>query len=142
MLFKFVFIFFLSFSFLYSKEIVLECKMNYGISGENDETDIEFKNIKKIDESQILYLDLENNWLFNQSIQDYKNSSIQVSDINVSINDSTIFTLAKYEKDRILINKHIIELNRYSGFLKYNFETSYERIYRTGYCSLAKKKLF
>ncbi len=116
--------------------------MNYGISGENDETDIEFKNIKKIDESQILYLDLENNWLFNQSIQDYKNSSIQVSDINVSINDSTIFTLAKYEKDRILINKHIIELNRYSGFLKYNFETSYERIYRTGYCSLAKKSFF
>ena len=27
----------------YSSEIILSCKMNYGISWENDETDIEFK---------------------------------------------------------------------------------------------------
>ena len=30
-----------------SKEIVLDRSMNYGISGENDETEIEFKNLKK-----------------------------------------------------------------------------------------------
>jgi hypothetical protein len=44
-----------------AKEIILDCSMNYGISGENDETEIEFKNLKKIDESQIFYLDAENN---------------------------------------------------------------------------------
>ena len=31
-------------------ELILVCKMNYGISGENDETDIEFKNLSIIDE--------------------------------------------------------------------------------------------
>ena len=40
------------------QEIVLTCKMNYGISGENDETDIEFKNLSIIDEDQVFYLNL------------------------------------------------------------------------------------
>ena len=40
------------------REIVLTCKMNYGISGENDETDIEFKNLSIIDEDQVFYLNL------------------------------------------------------------------------------------
>ena len=45
----------------YSDEKVFSCNMNYGISGENDETDIEFKNLSDIDQTQTLYLDLENN---------------------------------------------------------------------------------
>ena len=40
-------------------EIVLTCKMNYGISGENDEADIEFKNLSIIDQDQVFYLNLE-----------------------------------------------------------------------------------
>ena len=34
---------------------ILSCKMNYGISGENDETDIEFKNLSKIDQTQTFF---------------------------------------------------------------------------------------
>ena len=127
---------------IYSKEIVLDCSMNYGISGENDETEIEFKNLKKIDESQIFYLDIEQNWFFNQSFEDYKNSEVKLSDIKTSLNDATIFTIAKYEKSNQLVSKHYIELNRYTGFVKHNFETHYDKIFRTGYCKLAKKKYF
>ena len=36
-------------------EIVLTCKMNYGISGENDEADIELKNLSIIDQDQVFY---------------------------------------------------------------------------------------
>ena len=35
-------------------ELILVCKMNYGISGENDETDIEFKNLSIIDEDLVV----------------------------------------------------------------------------------------
>ena len=63
-----VFIFF--FPDLKAKEIVLNCKLTSGISGEQDETDVEFKNMVDIDESQILYLDIENNWLFNQPLRE------------------------------------------------------------------------
>ena len=35
-----------------AKEKILLCKMNYGISGENDKTDIEFKNLSIIDQTQ------------------------------------------------------------------------------------------
>jgi hypothetical protein len=125
-----------------AKEIILDCSMNYGISGENDETEIEFKNLKKIDESQIFYLDAENNWFFNQSFEEYKNSEIKLSDIKTSFSDANIFTVAKYEKSNQLLSKHYIELNRYTGFVKHNFETNYDKIFRTGYCKLAKKKIF
>ena len=53
----------LFFSFSTGSEKVLSCKMNYGISGENDETDIEFKNLSIIDQTQTFFLDLEKNWL-------------------------------------------------------------------------------
>ena len=46
-----------------AKEKVLFCKMNYVISGENDETDIEFKNLSIIDQVQTIYLDIEKRWL-------------------------------------------------------------------------------
>ena len=43
----------------------------------------------------------------------------------------------------VLIRKNVIELNRYSGFVKHEFKTNNETIYRTGYCELSKKqKLF
>ena len=37
--------------------------MNYGISGENDETDIEFKNLSIIDEDLVVFLNIEKKWL-------------------------------------------------------------------------------
>ena len=39
--------------------------MNYGISGENDETDIEFKNLSIIDEDLVVFLNVEKKWLSN-----------------------------------------------------------------------------
>ena len=132
----------LFFGNLKSKEIVLMCEMNYGISGENDETDVEFKNLVIIDEAQIFYLDVENKWLYNQTINDFKKNESIDTEINTSINDSTIFTVSTRKNDTILVPKHIIELNRYTGFVKHNFETNYEKIYRTGYCKISKKKLF
>ena len=110
-----VFIFF--FSDLKAKEIVLNCKLTSGISGEQDETDVEFKNMVDIDESQVLYLDIENNWLFNQPLREYKKNKIKFSEMNTSINNFLVITFAQLEKDKVLINKHVIELNRYSGFL-------------------------
>lgn len=116
-----------------SKEKVLICEMHYGISGENDETDVEFKNLSQIDEAQTFYLDTENNWHYNSTINDFKNNESKDTEINTSINDSTIFTISKRVKENIIIAKHIIELNRYTGFVKHNFETNYEKIFRTGY---------
>ena len=47
------------------------------------------------------------------------------------------------ENNGTLIRKNIIELNRYTGFVKHEFRTSAETIYRTGTCTLSKnKKLF
>ena len=37
--------------------------MNNRISGENDETDLEFKNLSIIDEDQVFYLNLKEKWL-------------------------------------------------------------------------------
>ena len=110
-----VFIFF--FSDLKTSEIVLNCKLTSGISREQDETDVEFKNMVDIDESQVLYLDIENNWLFNQPLREYKKNKIKFSEMNTSINNFLVITFAQLEKDKVLINKHVIELNRYSGFL-------------------------
>ena len=126
----------------YSDEKVLICKMNFGISGENDETDIEFKNLSDIDQTQTLYLDLENNWLSIQSFQEYKNSNNKLSKIDFSISDSLVFSLSFLQNDNILVSKNIIELDRYSGFVKHEFRTNSETIYRTGYCKLIKKKMF
>ena len=88
-----------------------------GISGEQDETDVEFKNMVDIDESQVLYLDIKNNWLFNQPLREYKKNKIKFSEMNTSINNFLVITFAQLEKDKVLINKHVIELNRYSNFL-------------------------
>ena len=127
---------------VYANEQVLSCKMNYGISGENDETDIEFKNLSIIDQSQIFYLDMENNWLSTQSFQEYKKSNNKLTKIDFNISDSLIFSISYLQKENVLISKNIIELNRYNGFVKHEFKTSTETIYRTGYCESARKKLF
>ena len=126
----------------HSDEKVLSCKMNYGISGENDETDIEFKNLSNIDQTQTLYLDLENNWLSIQSFQEYRNSKNKLSKIDFNVSDSLIFSLSYLQNDNILVSKNIIELDRYTGFVKHEFRTNSETIYRTGYCELIKKKMF
>ena len=110
-----VFIFF--FPDLKAKEIVLNWKLTPGISGEHDETDVEFKNLVDINESQVLYLDIKNNWLFNQPLREYKKNKIKFSEMNTSINNFLVNTFAQLEKDKVLINKHVVELNRYSGFL-------------------------
>tara|TARA_B100000029_G_C16954866_1_gene733987 strand:- start:14 stop:484 length:471 start_codon:yes stop_codon:yes gene_type:complete len=126
----------------YSDEKILSCKMNYGISGENDETDIEFRNLSNIDQTQTLYLDIENNWLSIQSFDEYKNNENKLSKIDFNLTDSIIFSLSYLENNKILVSKNVIELNRYSGFVKHEFRTNTETIYRTGYCELLKKKMF
>jgi hypothetical protein len=126
----------------HSDEKVLSCKMNYGISGENDETDIEFKNLSIVDQSQTLYLDLDNSWLSTQSFDEYKNSKNKLSKIDFNVSDSLIFSLSYLQNDNILVSKNIIELDRYTGFVKHEFRTNSETIYRTGYCELIKKKMF
>ena len=63
-------IFNLFFSLSYAAEKILSCKMNYGISGENDETDIEFKNLSTIDQTQTFFLDLDKKWLSVKSQKD------------------------------------------------------------------------
>ena len=62
--------------------------------------------------------------------------------MNKSINDFSVITFAQLEKEKVLINKHVIEFNRYNGFLKYNFEITYQKIYRTRYREIAMKKMF
>ena len=91
--------------------------MTPGISGEHYNTDFEFKNMVDINQSQVLYLDIKNNWLFNQPLREYKKNKIKFSEMNTSINNFLVITFAQLEKDKVLINKHVIELNRYSGFL-------------------------
>ena len=121
-------------------EIVLTCKMNYGISGENDETDIEFKNLSIIDEDQVFYLNVEEKWLSIESKKDVDKGKIKYSKNEFGLSDSTIFSMSYYENNGRLIRKNTIELNRYTGFVKHEFNTSNETIYRTGRCIANKKK--
>ena len=140
---KFLILFIIFFShYSFSEEKILNCKLNYGISGENDETDIEFKNLSIIDQSQILYLDIENKWLSVQSYQDYLNGEINLTKIDFNISDSIVFSVSYLDNNKILISKNVIELNRYNGFVKHEFRTNTETIYRTGYCQTSKKKMF
>ncbi len=141
MIFKYsltIFILNLFFSFSYASEKILSCKMNYGISGENDETDVEFKNLSVIDQTQTFFLDLEKNWLSVMSQKDAKNDGNGFSKIDFKVSDSIIFSISYLETNGILIKKNIIELDRYSGFVKHEFRTNNETIYRTGYCKILK----
>ncbi len=126
-----------------AKEKILLCKMNYGISGENDETDIEFKNLSIIDQDQVIYLDVSDRWLSVESKNDFLEGGGKHSKSNFFQTDSTIFSMSYLKNNDTLIRKNIIELNRYTGFIKHEFRTSTETIYRTGTCKLSKnKKLF
>ncbi len=141
MIFKYsltIFILNLFFSFSYASEKILSCKMNYGISGENDETDVEFKNLSVIDQTQTFFLDLEKNWLSVMSQKDAKDDGNGFSKIDFKVSDSIIFSISYLETNGILIKKNIIELDRYSGFVKHEFKTNNETIYRTGYCKIFK----
>ena len=129
----------LSFS-LEANEKILICEMNYGISGENDETDIEFKNLSIVDQDQVIYLDIDNKWLSVESQKDFKESGGKYSKSDFFLTDSTIFSMSYLENNGTLIRKNIIELNRYTGFVKHEFRTNIETIYRTGTCRISKKK--
>ena len=126
------------FSFSYASEKILSCKMNYGISGENDETDIEFKNLSTIDQTQTFFLDLDKNWLSIKSQKDSKDDNSDFSKKEFRISDSIIFSISYLEANGLIVKKNIIELDRYSGFIKHEFRTSNETIYRTGYCKVLK----
>ena len=114
--------------------------MNYGISGENDEADIEFKNLSIIDQDQVFYLNLEEKWLSVESKKDIDEGKIKYSKNDFALSDSTIFSMSYYENNGRLIRKNTIELNRYTGFVKHEFNTFNETIYRTGRCIANKKK--
>ncbi len=126
------------FSFSYASEKILSCKMNYGISGENDETDIEFKNLSIIDQTQTFFLDIKNNWLSVKSQKDLQNDGGGFSKTEFKISDSLIFSISYLETNGLLVQKNIIELDRFSGFVKHEFRTNNETIYRTGYCKVFK----
>ena len=128
----------LFFSFSYASEKILSCKMNYGISGENDETDIEFKNLSIIDQTQTFFLDIKNNWLSVKSQKDLQNDGGGFSKTEFKISDSLIFSISYLETNGLLVQKNIIELDRFSGFVKHEFRTNNETIYRTGYCKVFK----
>ena len=131
------------FSFSYASEKILSCKMNFGISGENDETDIEFKNLSKIDQTQTFFLDLDKSWLSVKSQKDSKDGNSDFSKTEFKASDSIIFSISYLEANGLIVKKNIIELDRYSGFVKHEFRTSNETIYRTGYCKVLKNnKLF
>jgi|TARA_B100000287_G_scaffold309675_1_gene292933 hypothetical protein len=112
--------------------------MNYGISGENDETDIEFKNLSTIDQTQTFFLDLEKNWLSVKSQKDSKDGGRDFSKTEFKASDSVIFSISYLEANGVIVKKNIIELDRYNGFVKHEFRTSNETIYRTGYCKVLK----
>ena len=130
------------FSFSYASEKILSCKMNFGISGENDETDIEFKNLSKIDQTQTFFLDLEKIWLSVKSQKDSKdNGNSDFSKTEFKASDSIIFSISYLEANGLIVKKNIIELDRYSGFVKHEFRTGEnETIYRTGYCKGFEKQ--
>ena len=131
-------IFNLFFSLSYAAEKIISCKMNYGISGENDETDIEFKNLSTIDQTQTFFLDLEKNWLSVKSQKDFKDNGSDFNKTEFKASDSIIFSISYLEANGLIVKKNIIELDRYSGFVKHEFRTSNETIYRTGYCKVTK----
>ena len=116
------------FSFSYASEKILSCKMNYGISGENDETDIEFKNLSIINQTQTFFLDLDKNWLSVKSQKDSKDGNSDFSKTEFKANDSIIFSISYLEANGLIVKKNIIELDRYSGFVKHEFRTSNETI--------------
>ena len=131
------------FSFSYANEKILSCKMNFGISGENDETDIEFKNLSIIDQTQTFFLDLEKNWLSVKSQKDSLDDGSGFSKMEFNMSDSIIFSISYLKTNGLLVKKNIIELDRYSGFVKHEFRTNNETIYRTGYCKISKNsKMF
>ena len=92
------------FSFAHASEKILSCKMNYGISGENDETDIEFKNLSTIDQTQTFFLDLNKNWLSVKSQKDSKDGNSDFSKTEFRVSDSIIFSISYSCRCRKIFN--------------------------------------
>ena len=93
------------FSFSYANEKILSCKMNYGISGENDETDVEFKNLSIIDQTQTLFLNIKNNWLSVKSQKDSIENGNSFNKVDFKISDSIIFSVSYLEANGLLVKK-------------------------------------
>ena len=102
------FIFNLFFSLSYAAEKILSCKMNYGISGENDETDIEFKNLSTIDQTQTFFLDLNKNWLSVKSQKDSQDGKSDFSKTEFKASDSIIFSISFLEANGLIVKKKIL----------------------------------
>ena len=75
-----------------------------------------------------------------ESEKDFQESGGKVSKSNFLETDSNIFSMSYLENNGTLVRKNIIELNRYTGFIKHEFITSIETIYRTGTCKVSKNK--
>ena len=101
-----IFLFFFSIFLCVSvnaKEKVLLCKMNYGISGENDETDIEFKNLSIIDQTQTIYLDIEKRWFDVESKRDFENGGGKYTKSDSQISDFNTFSIYFLNNKSVLI---------------------------------------
>ena len=66
--------------------------------------------------------------------RDFQESGGKISKSNFLETDSNIFSMSYLENNGTLVRKNIIELNRYTGFIKHEFRTNIETIYRTGTC--------
>ena len=70
--------------------------------------------------------------------KDYKDNGSDFNKTEFKASDSIIFSISYLEANGLIVKKNIIELDRYSGFVKHEFRTSNETIYRTGYCKVSK----
>ena len=73
-----------------------------------------------------------------KSQKDLQKDGGSFSKTEFKISDSLIFSISYLEANGLLVKKNIIELDRYSGFIKHEFRTNNETIYRTGYCKVLK----
>ena len=96
------------------------------------------KNFSITDEDPVVFLNTENKWLSVESERDFQESGGQISKSNFLESDSNIFSMSCLENNGTLVRKNIIELNRYTGFVKREFRISIETIYRTGTCKVSK----
>ena len=76
------------------------------------------------------------------SFQEYKNGKVKPTKNWFWSKWLAVFSVSYFENNNILALKNVLELNRYNGFVKREFRTSAETIYRTGYCKSEKKVIF
>ena len=59
-----------------------------------------------------------------KSQKDFKENGNDVSKIDFKVSDSIIFSISYLEANGLIVKKNVIELDRYSGFVKHEFRTS------------------